>query len=377
MGRESTRESEWLNLYVAALNSSIKVGNLGIAYNAVSAVLSGLSDIVIVFIAAKQVMKGELTIGIVTAFLAYKSQFMARIMSLVDQYIQFRMLDVYLERVADIALASPEQSASLVTSESPALRGDLELRDAVFRYSQSEKPILNMVNLKIHAGEFVVLTGASGEGKSTLLKALVGLYNLDSGEALIDDRLVADMDAGSLRGKLGIVMQDDQLLSGSIAHNIARFDRAIDLERVRECARLAQVDDEIMASPMQYQTNIGDLGTSLSAGQRQRVLLARALYGAPRVLILDEGTVNVGTACEERIIRMLRDLPATRVVVTHSPSIANVADRVFVFEQGRVREVVRCATSDQLAKARSEMREMENGPRPNTVGAESAKFQIA
>jgi ATP-binding cassette subfamily B protein RaxB len=349
-GGEATRESEWLNLYIAELNASIRVGNLGIGYQGLSSMLNSASDILVMFLAAKAIMSAEMTIGVMTAFLSYKGQFMSRVMSLADQVIVYRLLDVQLERVADIALSPPEAGSSLPADHDPDFKGELEMRDVTFRYSPTERPVLDGVNLHIAPGEFVAISGQSGEGKSTLVKVLLGLYSQDSGDVFIDGRPMRETNPLVFRRSLGIVMQDDQLLRGSLADNIALFERSFDMDRVRECARQAQIDEEIMTLPMRYHTLVGDLGASLSAGQRQRVLLARALYRRPRVLILDEGTVNVGQECEERIIAMLRALPITRIVVAHSPHVIRAAGRVIRMQRGRVMElsVVSASAEDSL-----------------------------
>ena len=134
----------------------------------------------------------------------------------------------------------------------------------------------------------------------------------------------------------GVVLQDDQLLTGTIAENVALFEHPYDIAWVRRCAQQAQIDDEIMAQPMQYHTLVGDLGTSLSAGQRQRVLLARALYRKPTVLVLDECTAHVGAELERKIIGMLRALPVTRVVVSHSSPMLAAEDRILWLQGGRL-----------------------------------------
>ena len=131
-------------------------------------------------------------------------------------------------------------------------------------------------------------------------------------------------------------MQDDQLLSGSIAENICFFDASLDLEWMRECARMAGIDEEIMAMPMNYDTLIGDMGTTLSGGQRQRVLLARALYRRPRMLFMDEGTSHLDLDKEREVNRALAELKITRIVIAHRPETIRAADRIVVLREGRV-----------------------------------------
>ena len=181
-------------------------------------------------------------------------------------------------------------------------------------------------------------TGPSGGGKTTLLKVMLGLLRPESGEVLVDGRRLEHVGVGSFREQIGAVMQDDHLLSGSIAENISFFDARPDMAWVRQCAVTAGVDAEIMAMPMNYNTLVGDLGMGLSGGQRQRVLLARALYRRPRILFMDEGTSNLDVAKEREVNAALARLKITRVVIAHRPETIAVADRVVVFEGGRIGE---------------------------------------
>ena len=188
--------------------------------------------------------------------------------------------------------------------------------------------VLRRVNVEIKSGEFVTIMGPSGGGKTTLIKIMLGLLEPTSGEILVDGFPLSTIGPRAYREHVAAVMQDDQLLSGSIADNICFFDKTFDMPRMIECAQLAGVHDEIMAMPMTYNSLIGDMGSSLSGGQKQRVLLARALYRQPKILFLDEGTAHLDVENERHINESLRSLDITRVSVAHRPDITCGADAV-------------------------------------------------
>jgi ATP-binding cassette, subfamily B, bacterial CvaB/MchF/RaxB len=208
------------------------------------------------------------------------------------------------------------------------VRGAVELRNVCFRYAETESLILNNVNLCVAPGQFVTIMGPSGCGKTTLLKIMLGLLDPTSGEVLIDGVPLRKIGPRVYREQIGAVMQEDQLLSGSIADNICFFETTFDLQGMIECARIAGIHDDIVAMPMSYNSLIGDMGSSLSSGQKQRVLLARALYRRPKILFLDEGTAHLDTDKEKEINANLRHLSMTRVSVAHRPEITNGADMI-------------------------------------------------
>jgi ATP-binding cassette subfamily B protein RaxB len=180
-----------------------------------------------------------------------------------------------------------------------------------------------------------VIAGPSGAGKTTLAKVLLGLIEPSSGEVVVDGTPLPILGTQVYREHVAAVMQDDHLVSGSIADNICFFDPAFDMDWMIECAQRAGIHDEIMAMPMTYNSLIGDMGSSLSGGQRQRVLLARALYRRPRILVLDEGTAHLDIEMERRINDTLRELKITRVVIAHRPETIRAADRVFSLDKAR------------------------------------------
>jgi ATP-binding cassette, subfamily B, bacterial CvaB/MchF/RaxB len=180
----------------------------------------------------------------------------------------------------------------------------------------------------------VTIMGPSGGGKTTLIKIMLGLLEPTEGEVLIDGAPLSTIGPRAYRDQVAAVMQEDQLLSGSIADNICFFDPSFDQERMIQCAQSAGIHEEIMAMPMTYNSLIGDMGSSLSGGQKQRVMLARALYRQPRILFLDEGTAHLDVDNEKRINESLKSLQMTRISVTHRPQANNGADQILRIAKG-------------------------------------------
>jgi ATP-binding cassette subfamily B protein RaxB len=235
---------------------------------------------------------------------------------------------LHLERLADIALTPLERGHDQELSYVRPIRGSIELRNVCFRYAEAEPLILNNVNLCVAPGQFVTIMGPSGCGKTTLVKIMLGLLEPTSGEVLIDGLPLGQIGPRAYREHIGAVMQEDQLLSGSIADNICFFETTFDRQWMIECAQIAGIHDDIVAMPMSYNSLIGDMGSSLSSGQKQRVLLARALYRRPKILFLDEGTAHLDTAKEKEINANLQHLNMTRVSIAHRPEITHGADMI-------------------------------------------------
>jgi ATP-binding cassette subfamily B protein RaxB len=352
--RESEREGQWLNRYAEVVSANVRLGQAKIAFSTINDLIFGVELILIVFLAARLVLAGQLTVGMVFAFMAYRQHFTERSVALIEKALEFRILGLHLERLSDIALTPMEKGHDQPLSYARALEGGLELRNVFFRYSETEPFVLENISLRIEPGEFVTITGPSGGGKTTLVKLMLGLLEPTSGDVLVDGLPLATMGARAFREQVAAVMQEDQLLSGSIADNISFFDQQFDEEKLLRCAKLAGMHAEIMAMPMTYNSLIGDMGSSLSGGQKQRVLLARALYRDPRILFLDEGTAHLDVETERVISTSLRHLHMTRISVAHRPDIVSGADRI-----------VRVARTVQSITERSAL--IESGSTPSSV----------
>lgn len=337
-GQENNRQRLWQNQKIVAVNANIRLGRLKASIDAAAAGVIDLERVISIYLSVTLAIAGDLSVGMIFAFQAYKLSFTGAFTRLAQSATDYRLLETHLERMAEIALAEPEEESGPASKHQ--LEGSIELRDVRFAYAAGEPEILKGVNLKIHAGETVAIVGASGGGKTTLLKIMLGLFEPTSGEVLVDQRPLAQFGKRAFRGQVGSVAQDDALYAGSLADNISFFDPEIDIEWMEECARLAAIHNDIVQMPMRYETLVGDMGSALSGGQKQRLILARALYIRPKILFIDEGTAHLDVRTEEIVNESVRQLGMTRILIAHRPDTIGTADRVVALVDGRI--VERC-----------------------------------
>lgn len=334
--KETMRQIEWQNKLVSFMNKNIRITKWNMGFDFSNHLLFGVSGIFVIFLGAELVLENEMSLGMFLAFLTYKFRFETSVNQLIDVAFRYKLLDVQLDRLADIVKTDQEKLESksdsiLSCSEfdlveaGPLVRGNLELVNLSFSYGENQPLIFEKVNFKISHGECVVITGPSGSGKTTLLKCLMGLLKPSDGEILVDSRSLAAWE--NYRGQICGVMQDDQLLSGTLIDNIACFSSPIDINRIHECAKAACIYDEIMSMPMRFETLIGDMGGGISGGQKQRIILARALYRNPKILFMDEATSHLDISNEKIISQNIKQLKITRVIVAHRPETIAAADR--------------------------------------------------
>ncbi len=329
--RENDRQYQWQNRLADSMNKNIQISRWGIGYSTIKAFLFGLENILVIYFAATAVMGNVISLGMLYAFMSYKDRFIKSMDSLITQWIEFRMLDLHFNRLADIAFTAPENTDQHLLVDDIDLHtqkiiaGKIEVKNLSYRYSEEEPFIFKNMNFVIHAGETVAITGPSGCGKTTLLKCLMGLIKPTEGDILIDDKPLEQI--RHYRSQIAGVMQEDQLLSGDIAENIACFSPTLDMQKIAACAQLACIHDDITKLPMQYNTLVGDMGTNLSGGQKQRVILARALYRQPYILFMDEATSHLDVVNEAVVNQHIQQLQITRVLVAHRPETVASAGR--------------------------------------------------
>ena len=353
--RQEDRQAQFMNRVVDAMNAHIVTRKLDLVFSVSHKLVFGLERIAVVWVGALLVLDRSFSVGMLFAFFAYKEQFALRVSGLIDKVVELKMLKLQGERLADIVLTAPEEDvlvpARATSSASSASALSLELRGVGFRYSESDPILLRNLNVLIEPGESVAIVGPSGCGKTTLLKLMLGIHAPQRGEILVGGVPLKQLGLRAWRESFATVMQDDQLFAGSISDNISFFDPQFDAAWVEECARVASVNDDIEAMPMGYHTLIGDMGTSISGGQKQRLLLARALYKRPQFLFLDEATSALDVDRERLVNLAVRQLNITRVIVAHRPETIASAGRVIVLGEGRIAQDLRTVSTGSHASS--------------------------
>lgn len=339
-GRETLRHALWQTRLTDATNADVRFARIHIWQGTANLLIFGLENILSIWLAIRFVMEGAgFSVGMVFAYLAYKTQFLQKSASLIDQGIAFKMLGLHLERLSDIALSDEDKSFAENADLETPLKGKIALLDIFYRYSPSDPLVLEGVNLSVEPGEHIAITGPSGGGKSTLVKLLLGLVEPDSGAVLIDDLPLARFGYKSFHSQIAAVLQNDNLFNGTLADNIALFDDAVDMERVWTSATAAAIHDDITNMPMQYETLVGDMGSTLSGGQKQRVLLARALYRQPKILIMDEGTAHLDIVHEQAVNAAISAMGITRIIIAHRRETIEAAERILMMADGKLSPV--------------------------------------
>lgn len=327
-GMVGIRGAHWLNMKIDAINSGIKLTRMDLLFGGINTFVTACDQIVILWLGVGLVIDNQMTIGMFVAFSSFRGQFSERVASLTSFLLQLRIMSLHNERIADIALHEKEEKKPEIETVAHMGPISLETNGLSYRYDSQSAPIFSALSLSVAPGESVAITGASGAGKTTLMKVLCGLFEPDSGRVLINGIDIRQIGINNYHRMIACVMQDDRLFSGSIRENICGFAEEMDEEWMVECARASHIHDVIMNMPMGYETLIGELGEGLSGGQKQRIFIARALYRKPGILFMDEATSALDSESEHFVNVAIKNMNITRVIIAHRETTLRTVDRV-------------------------------------------------
>lgn len=330
------RSARYLNVTADALNAGVAVQKLSLVFSSIQGLASGGQRIGVLWLGAWLALKGQMSAGMLMAFVAYADQFSSRASNLVDYAIEVRLLRIQGDRLADIVL-TPTEAYAEGTYVGPLPEPSIRFEKVSFRYARGEEWVLKDCSFEVPAGESVAIVGPSGCGKSTLVRLLLGLLDPQEGRITIGGIDLKHLGKNRYRTMVSSVMQDDRLFAGSIADNISCFDEAATPEAIEAAAQQAELHADITAMPMGYHSLVGDMGSALSGGQQQRLSLARALYRKPQILVLDEATSHLDLERERKIAQTLSQMSLTRIVIAHRPETIASASRVLVLHKGKLR----------------------------------------
>jgi ABC-type bacteriocin/lantibiotic exporter with double-glycine peptidase domain len=306
--------------------------------NIINTVLSGLNlfaPMLILWIGSQKAFYGNITIGELIAFNTIAIQFFVLSTSLTQTVNSFFITTVHLRRVQDV-LNTPREKNGGETIPSDIFSGDITLKNVYFKYSSLSDPVLSDISLSIKSGHKVAILGKSGSGKSTLSKILIGLNFPSSGTVNYNNYNIERFNKSLLREKIGVISQEITLFNRTIFENITFSNDNISLQEVIKAAKIAQIHDEIMSMPMNYNTVVSELGASLSGGQRQRLAIARAIVHNPSILVLDEATSALDYFNEQKIDEYFQSMNCTRIVITHRVSSVVNSNEIFILDNGRI-----------------------------------------
>ncbi|GAA4383636.1 peptidase domain-containing ABC transporter [Hymenobacter koreensis] len=336
---EQRKRWQWETLQAQLFQTSLDSLRLTQVQTGGASLINELKNILITFLAAKLVLTGQLTLGVMLSISYIVGQLNGPILQIVEFIKSWQDARLSIGRINEIHCKDDEEADPTAAPEAEA--GDLSICNLTFRYDSSSAPSLENLNLLIPHRKVTAIVGASGSGKTTLLKLLLRFYEPNEGEILVADRSLSSLGHSSWRDKCGAVMQEGYIFNDTIISNIAVGEEEADLQRVMYAVEVANIREHIEALPLSYNTRIGQNGMGLSTGQKQRILIARAVYKDPEFLFFDEATSALD-AKNERIIS--ENLSAyfqhrTVVIIAHRLSTVKNADQIVVLEKGQIVEI--------------------------------------
>ena len=344
---EQRRRWEWEDVQADLFKVQMKSLKLQQTQEAGSIFINELKNIIITVVSATAVINGSLTLGMMLAVQYIIGQLNSPIEQLMHFIYSIQDVKISLERINEIHKKDNEEDAGRIRTELGDENHDIALSHIEFKYDpHALSKTIEDVSIHIPEGKITAIVGASGSGKTTLIKLMLGYYPVMNGEITIARHNITEYNLKWWRRQCGVVMQDGVIFSESIARNIAVDDDEIDQERLEMAAEIANVKDFVMGLPLKFNTNIGRDGMGLSQGQKQRILIARAVYKNPKFIFLDEATNSLDASNERAIVENLDKFykGKTVVIVAHRLSTVKNADQIIVLDKGKVVEIGSHAT---------------------------------
>lgn len=339
--------SIWANNYKKEIEKTYEVNRFVAAASIIRSMYPTLVSIVFYFVFGETILSGKtdgLSTGSFLAFLTAYSLFQNALLRFSESFMEVRDLIPLVKRIKPIieAKTESEEGKTSVKIED----GKIEISHLRFRYSPQAPLVLNDVSMKIEPGQFVAIVGNSGAGKSTLLRNLIGFEHAEAGSIFYDDHDINSLDLGELRRQMGVVLQNDSVFQGTILQNIIGTS-GLDEKAAWEAARKVSLDKDIEELPMGMNTMVLSGGKSLSGGQLQRLIIARAIIRNPKILLFDEATSALDNLTQQAVSKSLEELKQTRIVIAHRLSTVINADNIYVMKDG---QIIESGTYNQLMK---------------------------
>lgn len=341
-GAENSFFRRWTGYFATSYNSIVRMNSTLAYFNTLPQLLTLLGNTLVLAIGTYYILNGAFTVGMLMAFQSFMASFNAPVGEIADTMSNLITMRSNMERMEDVYRSDPDVAvtapASLVGNTHGKLTGKLELRNVTYGYSRLAPPLFSDFNLTLEKGRSVAIVGGSGCGKSTLAKIIAGLYQPWSGEVLYDGKPLTQIPRPEFVNSVAMIDQDITLFEGTLAENIKMWDTSMEDFAMVIAAMQADIHHDIAGRPDAYDMHITEGGTNLSGGQRQRVEIATALVREPALLIMDEATSALDAVTEERIMKAIRRMNLTLVIVAHRLSTIRDCDEIIVMDHGHVAE---------------------------------------
>lgn len=339
--REANEIKRWSELSKDYLKKNMNLVRIQALIMPILYLITGISIIVVIWLGGIKVINGEMNLGEIAAFVMYLGILIWPVIAFGWVMNIIQQAEASMKRLNKIFNEPYEIDDSDLTNNSiKEIKGEIEFKNVSFKYSESLPEILKNINLKIPLGSTLAIIGHTGSGKTSMLNLIPRLYDVTSGEILIDGHNVKTIPLDILRTKITVVQQESFLFSDTVYGNLSYALKEVDKKKVEEVARIASFDKDVESFPNKYETIVGERGITFSGGQKQRASLARALATDPKVLILDDSFSAVDTNTEESILKNLQEFMKhrTSIIISHRISTVKDADNIIVLSEGRIAE---------------------------------------